>query len=331
MGRKTQLKKGEPPMKNKPWAVWTLVTCLCIAPVAFAQQDQEEEDESWPNFVVNEDEVDVQWDVTFLEVDGMEIKCDIYLPKDPIEKPTPCIVMIHGGGWEGGIKELLKPQSAYFAERGLAAVSINYRLLGDAPFPTCIEDCKAGVRWVRANAKKYGFDPNRLGVMGGSAGGHLSAMVAAAFKEKRLETVGEHRDVSSRVQAAVIMAPVVSCYGFLEYQRVPNIEMADLISPIRYVDGDTPPTLLFHSRRDPVVPYRQGRLWHYLCKQKGVDIEFITYEGDAHAFWELPFEYVDVVRRSYEFFCKNLGVEPRPEKRTAAQLQEEWRERTSNN
>ena len=317
-------------MKEQLRAVCALVMCLCIAPAALAQQDQEEEDESWSNFVVNEDEVDVRWDVTFLEVDGMEIKCDIYLPKEPIAKPTPCIVMIHGGGWVGGIKELLKPQSAYFAERGLAAVSINYRLLGDAPFPACIEDCKAGVRWVRANAKKYGFDPDRLGVLGGSAGGHLSAMVAASFKEQRL-TVGDHRDVSSRVQAAVIMAPVVSCYTSMQHQRVTDIEMADLISPIRYVDKDTPPTLLFHSEDDPVVPYRQARLWNYLCKEKGVDIEFITYEGDAHAFWELLFEYVDVVRRSYEFFCKNLGVKPRPEKTTAAQLQEEWRKRTSEN
>jgi acetyl esterase/lipase len=315
-------------MKKKPWTVWMLVMCLCLAPAALAQQDQEEEDESWPNFVVNEDEVDVQWDVTFLEVDGMQIKCDIYLPKQPIAKPTPCIVMIHGGGWVGGIKELLKPQSAYFAERGLAAVSINYRLLDDAPFPACIEDCKAGVRWVRANAKKYGLDPDRLGVLGGSAGGHLSAMVAASSKEKRL-TVGDHRDVSSRVQAAVIMAPVVSCYTSMQHQRVTDIEMADLISPIRYVDKDTPPTLLFHSEGDPIVPYRQARLWNYLCRQKGVDIEFITYEGDAHAFWELPFEYVDVVRRSYDFFCKNLAVEPRSEKRTAAQLQEEWRKRRS--
>jgi len=106
--------------------------------------------------------------------------------------------------------------------------------------------------------------------------------------------------------------------------------MADLISPIRYVDKDTPPTLLFHSREDPVVPYRQATLWNYLCKENGVDIEFITYEGNAHAFWELPFEYVDVVTRSYEFFCKNFNLEPRPEKTTALEMVKDWRARVSN-
>lgn len=298
-------------MKEQLWAIWTFGLCLCLASAASAQENEEEGD-PWPNYKINTDEVTVKRDVIFLEVDGMEIKCDIYLPKNPIAEPTPCIVMIHGGGWYGGIKELLKPQSAYFAERGLAAVSINYRLLGDAPFPACIEDCKAAVRWVRGNAKKYGFDPQRLGVMGGSAGGHLSAMIAASSREKRLETVGGHKNESSSVQAAVIMAPVVSCYSSMEFQGISDIEMADLISPIRYVDKDTPPNLLFHSKEDPVVPYRQGALWHYLCKEKGVDIEFITYEHDAHAFWELPFEYDDVVNRSYEFFCKNFNVKPKP-------------------
>ena len=297
-------------MKEQSWTLWTLGLCLCLVPGA-SSQENEEKGEPWPDYKVNTDKVDLQRNVTFLEVQGMEIKCDIYLPKNPIAKPTPCIVMIHGGGWRGGVKGLLKPQSTYFAERGLAAVSIDYRLLDDAPFPACIEDCKAAVRWVRGNAEKYGFDPQRLGVMGGSAGGHLSAMVAASPNEKRLETVGGHKNESSAVQAAVIMAPVVSCYGFMEYQGISDIEMADLISPIRYVDKDTPPTLLFHSEKDPVVPYRQGALWNYLCKEKGVDIEFITYEGDAHAFWELPFEYDDVVSRSYEFFCKNFNVKPK--------------------
>ena len=300
-------------MNRRSWAVSAVVLCLCLAPAALGQEEDEDESNPWPDYKINTEEVDVEWDVTFLKIDGKEIKCDVYLPKHPIAKPTPCIVMIHGGGWRGGVKELLKPQCAYFAERGLSAVSIDYRLVGDAPLPACIEDCKAGVRWVRASAKKYGFDPKRLGVFGGSAGGHLSAMVAASPREKRLETVGDHRDESSGVQAAVIMAPVVSCYGFMEFQQVSDLETADLISPIRYVDKDTPPTLLFHSRKDPVVPYRQSQLWNYLCKTKGVDIEFITYEGGAHAFWELPFEYDDVVKRSYAFFCKNFSVAPRAE------------------
>ena len=88
---------------------------------------------------------------------------------------------------------------------------------------------------------------------------------------------------------------------------------------------------MFHSEEDPVVPYSQSTLWNYLCKQKGIDIEFMTYEDDMHAFWELPFEYVDVVTRSYKFFCDNFNLEPRPEEGTALRLQNEWQERRSNN
>ena len=79
--------------KKRSWAVLAVVLCLCLVPAALGQEEEEDESNPWPDYKINTEEVDVEWDVTFLKIDGKEIKCDVYLPKHPIAKPTPCIVM----------------------------------------------------------------------------------------------------------------------------------------------------------------------------------------------------------------------------------------------
>ena len=114
--------------------------------------------------------------------------------------PLPLVIWVHGGGWQNGSKDACPPLRRGYVARGYAVASINYRLSGHAVFPAQIEDCKAAVRWLRARAPEYGLDPDRFGVWGSSAGGHLAALLGTSGDVKEFER-GAHLDQSSRVQA----------------------------------------------------------------------------------------------------------------------------------
>ncbi|HKB42657.1 MAG TPA: alpha/beta hydrolase, partial [Gemmataceae bacterium] len=127
-------------------------------------------------------------------------KLDLYIP-EKADAPLPVVVWIHGGGWRAGSKD--RCPITWLAGKGYLVASINYRLLQHGEFPAQIEDCKAAIRWLRANAKKYNLDPDRIGVMGASAGGHLVALLGTSGHVKDLEGKGGNAEQSSRVQAVV--------------------------------------------------------------------------------------------------------------------------------
>ena len=121
--------------------------------------------------------VRVKRDVTFRTVDGEKLALDVYQPATK-GKDRPAVVVIHGGGWTQGDKAWFAQQGDQLAERGFVAFSVNYRLAPAHPYPAAVEDVEAAVEWVRKNAKKYGVDPKRIGALGGSAGGHLTGLLA---------------------------------------------------------------------------------------------------------------------------------------------------------
>ena len=123
------------------------------------------------------DRLDSMLDVMFARYGDRTLEMDIYRPKDSWET-LPAIVCIHGGGWNKGGKIHFKNVAQSLAAKGYVTASIDYRLSGEAPFPVHIHDCKAAVRFLRANAQKYGIDPARIGATGSSAGGHLAALLA---------------------------------------------------------------------------------------------------------------------------------------------------------
>ena len=124
-------------------------------------------------------------------------KLDLYLPREAsVDRKRPLIVWVHGGAWLAGSKD--RCPAVPFADQGYAVASINYRLSQHAIFPAQIEDCKAAIRWLRVNAGKYGYDPNRLGVWGASAGGHLGALLGTAGDVQEFD-IGPYGRVSSRV------------------------------------------------------------------------------------------------------------------------------------
>src|SRR5271165_4020224 len=121
-------------------------------------------------------------DVEYCKGGGQPLLMDVFIPRNRIRTPTPAILWIHGGGWERGDKNG-NSGALLLADEGFVTASLFYRLSGDSPFPADIEDCKCAIRFLRANAGKYGIDPNRIGVAGASAGGHLAELVATAGPE----------------------------------------------------------------------------------------------------------------------------------------------------
>jgi acetyl esterase/lipase len=246
-------------------------------------------------------------------------RLDLYLPKeaDPSGK-TPLIVWIHGGAWLGGSKE--RPPALRFVDKGYAVASINYRLSQHAIFPAQIEDCKAAIRWLRANAGKYGYDPDRIGVWGASAGGHLVALLGTTGDLKELE-VGPNAGVSSRVQA------VCDFFGPTDFTRMSNFpstmahdaadspeskllggpiqenkDKARRANPITYVTKDDPPFLIVHGDKDPLVPHNQSEILYDALKKAGVEATLYTVQGGGHG----GFQDLQVDILVMQFFQKHL-------------------------
>lgn len=266
-------------------------------------------------------------DITYATVEGRSLKLDLYLPEAPADgaapKPDkrPVVVWIHGGGWEGGSKE--QCPAAVLVPKGYCAVSVGYRLTGVAPFPAQIHDCKAAVRWVRANADRYGFDAERVGVWGASAGGHLAALMGTSAGDEEMEgRVGTDLKESSRVQAvcdwfgptdlvklcrlAMTIGEDDGTKGTLDKDGKKNgktlktprlfrklfggeldetLEVARSANPIVYVEKSDPPVLIMHGDKDPLVPLTQSEELEAALKAAGVPVELTVVKGGGHGFW----------------------------------------------
>ena len=134
--------------------------------------------------------IEVTKDIEYGRAGDIPLLLDIYIPETPIATPIPAIICIHGGGWRDGDKGRYVKYVKSLATHGFFVASINYRLSGVAPFPAAVEDSKCAVRWLRANAEKYNVDPERIGVWGNSAGGHLAMMVGLVDETAGLEGNG---------------------------------------------------------------------------------------------------------------------------------------------
>ncbi len=220
------------------------------------------------------------------------LKLDLYTPRN-LSSPSPCLIFIHGGGWKSGQREDYHFYCVKFAKMGYVVATISYRLRDVAPYPAAVEDSKCAVRWIRANANELKIDPDRIAVIGGSAGGYLAMMVGYSSDHQELEGNGGNPEVSSRVQAVVdLYGPVdlTTEYarnhdlvtGFLKqsYEKAP--EIYGQASPLTYVTKDDPPTLILHGTLDELVPISQAdRLTAALKKQK-VPVQYERLEGWPH-------------------------------------------------
>ncbi|MCB9766935.1 MAG: alpha-L-fucosidase [Candidatus Omnitrophica bacterium] len=224
-------------------------------------------------------------------------RLDILYPKDTALQ-LPAIIHIHGGGWYAGGKGGDRTFNflSTFAKAGYVGLSIEYRLSDEAPFPAAIEDCKEAVRWLRSHSKEYGVDPDRIGAIGASAGGHLSAMLAVAGQEAGFD--GDGTGVSSAIQAAApvcapldLRAPLAPemfegddpvVVRFLGGSLADKSEEARRASPIAYVRKDLPPMLFIHGTADRRVDISQSKNMVKALEQVGAPYETIWVEGGNH-------------------------------------------------
>ena len=243
--------------------------------------------------------VKAQRDLLYVEGGHERQKLDLYLP-EKAEGPLPLIIWVHGGGWQNGSKDGCPPLRAGYVAHGYAVASINYRLSGHAVFPAQIEDCKAAIRWLRAHSREYSLDPQRFGVWGSSAGGHLVALIGTSGAVKEFD-VGANLDQSSGVQA------VCDYYGptdFTVFVTTPgyeshatdaspeakliggavmkNKEKSARVNPITYVTKDDPPFLIVHGDKDPTVPINQSLLLFEALKMTEISAHFHTIHGAGH-------------------------------------------------
>lgn len=268
--------------------------------------------------------LEVKADLAYAATDNPRQKLDLFLPRKPAtDKPLPLVVFIHGGGWRNGDKGSGLRRVAAFVESGeFVGASIGYRLSGEAIWPAQIQDCKAAIRWLRAHAKEFGFDPDRIAVMGSSAGGHLVAMLGTSGDVKKLEgSLGQHNAVSSRVNCVIDEFGPTNFLTMNDFpgkmdhlaedspeskllgQQITKVpELVREASPITYVTKDDPPILILHGTKDPLVPYQQSVVFAEALRKAGVTVTLQKIENGEHG----GFNNEEVNARTKAFLQKHL-------------------------
>ncbi|MBI5396948.1 MAG: alpha/beta hydrolase [Verrucomicrobia bacterium] len=270
-----------------------------------------------PFALAEPDAVRIEKNIAYLGPDRAE-KADLYLPAQvPAGTRCPGVVIIHGGGWTGGKKDAAREINigTTLAEHGYVGLSINY-LLADSNhanvvvWPQNLYDCKTAVRWLRKNAGRLHLDPDHIGAIGGSAGGHLAAMLGVTGPESGLDPAAPYGDFSCRVQA------VVDLYGPTEWfatrdlpmfrkTRAEAPELYRQATPMTHVDKNDPPILILHGTADKTVEVAQSEKFAAALKKAGAEHQLVIVEGGPHSFHLQP-KQQDLRPLVLGFFDKHL-------------------------
>ncbi|MEY2927345.1 MAG: hypothetical protein RL367_1822 [Pseudomonadota bacterium] len=275
--------------------------------------------------------VTARGDVVYSTIPGYRpLIMDIYTPPKG-KAARPLILFIHGGGWVGGhtrhsgaTADVPKVLAARAAE-GFVVASLEYRLAGEAAFPAQLQDARAGLRFLKANAAKYGIDTSRTGIWGGSAGGHLTALTALSCGDTSVDLQPAPAGTEC-VQSAVTwygvfdFAPLMAraggdaagqrllgCAGPCETDKIRKA------SPVSYIDKSDPPFLLIHGTADKTVDVSQSHLAEAAMKAAGEPVESLYIPGVDHSFiGKTPAITRDAtlkaINATFDFFHKTLGV-----------------------
>jgi acetyl esterase/lipase len=255
-------------------------------------------------------------DIEFANPDEQHLQVNIARPKDGTG-PFPAVVCIHGGGFRAGKRESYDRLCLMLAQNGYVAITVTYRLAPTFLFPAAVQDCKSAVRWLRANAGKYHVDTARIGVTGGSAGGHLAQFLGVTAGVKEFEGLG-NPDQSSAV------ACVVNFYGPSDLTKSygKSVDAAEVLplffggdlstkrrehivgSPLYWVTPNAAPTLVVHGTDDKYVAYEQAGWMVDKLKASAVEAELLTLEGAGHGFKGADLEKAE--KALLVFFDKRL-------------------------
>jgi acetyl esterase/lipase len=257
--------------------------------------------------------------IEFSNPDEQHLKLNLARPAEvkPGEN-LPAILCIHGGGFRAGNRKGWDAFCKKLAERGYVAVTVEYRLAPKYQFPAAVYDVKAAVQWLRTNANKYHIDPNRIGTVGDSAGGHLALFLGVTGDVPQFDPPENKSGPSSKVQCVVSYygpsdftksygksvdaAEVLPLWlgGDLEHERHRHIES----SPLNWVTPRAAPTLLLHGTDDKYVAHEQAVWMHDRLKAADVEVEMVTFEGAGHGFKGADREKAD--QAALDFFDRHL-------------------------
>lgn len=267
-------------------------------------------------------DVEQHLDLVFAEVDGIELKLDLYLPR-AAGGPAPLLVWIHGGGWRAGSRN--PPRLKQLLGDGIAIASISYRFTDKATFPAQIHDCKAAIRWLKAHAGKYGYDGERMAVAGSSAGGHLALMIGVSSGVESMDgNVGEFTSETTNVRCVVdYFGPsdfvlrgrtqperaYTSKSGSLALlggtvDKRPSTQSEQEASPVTYVDAKDPPLLIFQGDRDTTVLPDQSERMRDVYAAAGLDVELVVLPDAGHG--GTPFFTGESYVKVRDFLSKHL-------------------------
>ncbi|MGB2500991.1 MAG: alpha/beta hydrolase fold domain-containing protein [Mariniblastus sp.] len=229
---------------------------------------------------------------------------DVYRPQDSSGK-SPAIVMYFGGGWQNGRPALFAPLAQALAQKGYVCIVPEYRLSGEAPFPAAVHDAKAAIRWTRKHAKRFKIDPTKIASLGGSAGGHLAGFVATTTGSGKFEGTGEHQEVSSSVQAAIVMCGPMNLLNPKSIERVKaaeksgnghamidflqgetpdsNPDLYQIASPLFHAGKQTPPMLFIDGEKDD--PGTRSKQLREILDTHEIPNRLIILPKAPHPFW----------------------------------------------
>jgi acetyl esterase/lipase len=279
-----------------------LLLSTLVIPAAFAQGD-----------------IELKTDIVYGKGGDQDLLLDLARPKTG-SGPFPAIIAIHGGSWRQGNKASFRPFIMGAAKQGYVAITVSYRFAPKHKFPAQIEDVKCAVRWLRANAKKYNINPDKIGAIGASAGAHLALLLGVMDKDDGMEGKGGNPKHSSKVQAVVnffgptdYQVGMMSKYAkrvlndFLGGTREENPKAYKAAAPVTYVSVKDAPVQTHHGTADKIVPYDQALRLQIALKKAGVANELHTVDKAGHGWGGKKMS--KSVELTFKWFGKYLKTE----------------------
>ncbi len=301
-------------MISQSWEVFSMVSSFLINTI----------------YATKKKSFEIRVDLPYGQVEGESLLLDLYLPEDDGQSLRPAIIAIHGGGWQGGDKGGIGWMAEMLARRGYVVVAADYRLAPRWTYPAHLDDVQRAVRWLRKHAQEFRIDSQRIGAIGDSAGGHLSALLGT--RETRDDSDPELQGFSSKVQC------VVDIYGpadlplprylnqiktpdereflrdvLLAFIGKPYDEAPDLwheASPLFHVSPDDAPFFIIHGTDDMIVPLEQSTSLAEVLKKAGVEVELVIIKGMGHGPQdeEKHEQFIQALEKAMNFFDKHLRV-----------------------
>jgi len=269
---------------------------------------------------MGQDDIRVEKNRVFGSGGGRDLTCDVYTP-EKLGDPAPVVLLLHGGGWRMGNKNMMEAPALLLASKGYVCVAGEYRLNTESRWPAQIEDVKAAIRWIRAHARELGINPEMICLQGHSAGAHLALHAAGTPNMNSFSGNGGNPGVDESVAAvAVFYAPVrfsmpgeklsgASPLRALMGNESGSAKEAKMASPIEYASADFPPTLLLHGTEDKVVPPSSSMQMYEALTAAKARAELHMLSGLPHGFARRG-SYLTVYQDEIDFFFQRFVVAP---------------------